>query len=75
MATTTTKKLYIEYKTDAGGKWTISLPDPKAGLDWATVEPVAQMPITQNLIRVGTAALTTITDAYIRQITDDDLNG
>lgn len=70
MATTTTK-LYIEYGAENGKNWTLSVIDPKPNTDWATVQPVAQAAITNDLIQIdGLYGLTTISDAYIRQITD-----
>lgn len=70
MATTTTK-LYIEYKTENEKTWTLSVIDPNPGIDWTTVRPVAQLAITNNLVEIdGLYGLTTISDAYVRQITD-----
>lgn len=66
----TTTKLYIVYDRDDGKTWTIALPDPKPGLDESAVQPVAQLAITNDLVRVGTARVTAIKEAYYREITE-----
>ena len=69
----TTKKLYMEWELDNGKTHTVSIPDPKTTLTANDVRPVMQQAVTNDLFRVGTAGVTTITDAYVREITDSVL--
>lgn len=70
---TTSKKLYGVYKLDTGKDYTLSIADPKPGLDRAAVEPALQAFVTNDAIRVGTAGITSLTDAYIREIQQEDI--
>lgn len=74
MAVKTTKRLYIVYGTQAGKEYTLSLLDPNPGLDYAAVNPVAQLAIDGNLIlRNDDDPVTSVNDIYIREITDTEL--
>lgn len=66
-------KLYMVFTLSDGKDYTISLPDPVDGVDSAAVTPVMQSMITASFITYGNATLSAIKDAYVRQISENDL--
>lgn len=69
----TTKKLYIVFGLKNQRNMTISLDDPKEELTTEDVEPVAQSIVDTKFFAPGGSVVTSVKDAYIREVTTTDL--
>ena len=63
-----TKKLYLEFEDDGGNTKTLSVDEPKANLDGATVASNAQAIITANVIDSKGHDLKELKSAYTREV-------
>lgn len=67
------KTLNMTFILDSGKKLTKSLPDPKADLTRANVEPVMQSAVDRQLFVRDTATAVDIDSAVIREVTETKL--
>lgn len=67
------KTLYMVFKLETGKNLTVSLKQPKDDLASEDVEPVMNACVTKQAFKVGTATITSIVDAYIREVNDTDI--
>lgn len=63
-----TKKLYLEFEDDGGNTKTLSVDEPKASLDGATVASNAQAIIAANVIDSKGHDLKELKSAYTREV-------
>lgn len=68
------KKLYLVWELDNGRDFTLAISDPKDQLAGATVKPIMQTAITDNIFTVEGAKVTTAKDAYYREVTTSKIN-